>query len=111
MCTPRSRMDVLSETEIDEIVTHSKLVAKYNQSIDSNSAYEMLTAKLHEAAANSPVSEDKKTTKTEETSLEKVANNPIVKSMLRTAGNSIVRSLLGSLGLGGTTRKSSKNWF
>ena len=55
MCTPRSRMDILTETEIDNIVNHSKLVAKYNQVIDSNSAYEMLTAKLQEAAANPPV--------------------------------------------------------
>lgn len=111
MCTPRSRMDVLTETEIDNIVNYSKLVAKYNQVIDSKSAYEMLTAKLEEAAANSPEIENKKTAKPEESTLEKVANNTIVKSMMRTAGNSIVRSLLGSLGLGGTTRKSSKSWF
>ena len=111
ICTPRSRMDVLTETEIDNIVNHSKLVAKYNQVIDSKSAYEMLTAKLEEAAANSPVIENKKTAKPEESTLEKVANNTIVKSMMRTSGNSIVRSLLGSLGLGGTTRKSSKSWF
>ena len=45
-------MDVLTDTEIDNIVDHSKLAAKYNQVIDSNSAYEMLTAKLQEAAAN-----------------------------------------------------------
>ena len=109
MCTPRSRMDVLTETEIDSIVTHSKLVAKYNQVIDSNSAYEMLTAKLQEAAANPPATVSQKTAKPEESTLEKIANNTIVKSMMRQAGNTIVRSLLGSLGLGGTTRKSSKS--
>jgi uncharacterized protein len=109
MCTPRSRMDVLTETEIDSIVTHSKLVAKYNQVIDNNSAYEMLTAKLQEAAANPPVAASQKTAKPEESTLEKIANNTIVKSMMRQAGNTIVRSLLGSLGLGGTTRRSSKS--
>ena len=46
MCAPRSRMDVLTEQEVDEIVNNSKLVAKYGQVIDSDSAYEMLTAKL-----------------------------------------------------------------
>src|SRR5438045_1151821 len=46
---PRSRMDILTEAEIDNIVAHSKLVAKYNQSIDSVSAYEILTGKLQQA--------------------------------------------------------------
>lgn len=109
MCAPGSRMDVLTEAEIDNIVNHSKLAAKYNQVIDSASAYEMLTAKLQEAAANTGASS--KTTKTEESVLEKVANNTIVKSMMRTAGTTIVRSLLGSLGLGGRSRSSSKSWF
>src|SRR6187401_2841109 len=43
MLAPRSRMDVLTDSEIDSIVDHSKLVAKYNKVIDSESAYEMLT--------------------------------------------------------------------
>jgi DNA helicase HerA-like ATPase len=110
MCTPRSRMDVLTENEIETIVAHSKLAAKYNQEIDSQSACEMLTAKLEEAAAK-PVDQTTKATKAEETTLEKVVNNTVVKSMMRTAGNTIVRSLLGSLGLGGRTRSSSKSWF
>ncbi|MEP6926805.1 MAG: helicase HerA-like domain-containing protein [Ginsengibacter sp.] len=113
MLSPKSRMDVLADTEIDNIVNDSKLAAKYNQVIDSNSAYEMLTAKLQEAAANTPakISGSQKTVKPEESTLEKVANNTIVKSMMRTAGNSIVRNLLGSLGLGGRSRSSTKSWF
>jgi DNA helicase HerA-like ATPase len=111
MCTPRSRMDVLTDVEIENIVDHSKLAAKYNTVIDSQSAYEILTTKLNEAASNSPVAASKKNAKQEESTLEKVANNTIVKSMMRNAGNIIVRSLLGSLGLGGRSRKSSKSWF
>ncbi len=111
MCTPRSRMDVLSDTEINTLVTNSKLAPKYNQVIDSQSAYEILTAKLQEAAASQPQPADKKTAKPEESTLEKVANNTIVKSMMRQAGNTIVRSLLGSLGLGGRSKSSSKSWF
>ncbi len=106
-------MDILTDAEIGEIVNKSKLAAKYNQVIDSNSAYEMLTAKLQDAAANTaanaPVSQ--KTAKPEESTLEKIANNTIVKSMMRTAGTTIVRSLLGSLGLGGKSRSLTKNWF
>lgn len=110
MCTPRSRMDILTQGEIDSIVDHSKLAAKYNQVIDSDSAYEMLTAKLQEAAAN-PVEAPEKAAKPEESTLEKVVNNTVVKSMMRTAGTTIVRSLLGSLGMGGRSRKSTTGWF
>jgi DNA helicase HerA-like ATPase len=116
LCSPRSRMDVLTDAEIDSITGKSKLVAKYNKTIDSESAYEILTAKLQQAAENSTTEEKnngKKSTKEEESTLEKVVNNTIVKSMVRTAGNTIVRSLLGALGLGGRSRSSSKSksWF
>ncbi|MEP6595442.1 MAG: helicase HerA-like domain-containing protein [Ginsengibacter sp.] len=112
MLAPRSRMDVLTDAEIESIATKSKLTAKYNQVIDSESAYEMLTAKLQEAASKSPevVTKNVKTTKPEENTFEKVANNTIVKSIIRTAGTTIVRSLLGSLGLGGRSRSRS-SWF
>lgn len=113
LCAPRSRMDVLQQNEIDAINAKSKLVAKYNQTMDSQSAYEILTAKLEEAAEKGEPEEEKKSAKKEEPStLEKVANNTIVKSMVRTAGNTIVRSLLGALGMGGRSRSSkSKSWF
>jgi hypothetical protein len=104
-------MDVLTENEIDTIVSNSKLASKYNQVIDEPSAYEMLTAKLNDAAAPKTEEATKKSAQPEESTLEKVVNNPVVKSMMRTAGNTIVRSLLGSLGLGGRRSRSTKNWF
>jgi len=117
MLAPRSRMDILTDAEVDSIVSKSKLTAKYNQVIDNESAYEILTAKLKEAADNSEVvaakqqiTAAKQTTKPEESTFEKVTSNTIVKSMMRTAGTTIVRSLLGSLGLGGRSRKRS-SWF
>ncbi len=115
LCSPRSRMDVLTEQEINALLAQSKLVAKYNQAIDSQSAYEILTAKLKAAAETASEEEEEKGSKKakeEPSALEKVAGNTVVKSMLRTAGNTIVRSLLGSLGLGGrTSRKKSSSWF
>ena len=114
LCSPRSRMDILTDGEVAGINVKSKLVDKYSQDIDSNSAYEMLTAKLQEAAdRNTPVAGDTiKRVKEEPSMLEKVAGNTIVKSMLRTAGTSIVRGLLGSLGLGGRSRTTKKSsWF
>jgi DNA helicase HerA-like ATPase len=115
LCSPRSRMDVLTEEEINSIVSRSKLAAKYNQQVDSASAYEILTAKLEEAAEISAEEAKAKTkvkpAKEEQSTFEKMANNTIVKSMVRTAGTTIVRSLLGSLGLGGRSRKKSTSWF
>ena len=114
LCAPRSRMDILTDAEIDAIASRSKLVVKYNKVIDSESAYEILTAKLQEAAEKTEKEEitTKKPAKEEQSTLEKVANNTIVKSMARTAGNTIVRSLLGALGLGGRSRsKKSSGWF
>ena len=111
LCAPRSRMDVLTAAEIDTIIGKSKLAAKYNQVTDSESAYEILTAKLQEAAEKSTVATAEKEQKEEPSAIEKFADNTVVKSMLRTAGNTIVRSLLGSLGLGGKSRSKSTKWF
>ncbi|MEO6289000.1 MAG: helicase HerA-like domain-containing protein [Ginsengibacter sp.] len=113
MCTPQSRMDILTPGEIDNIVGKSRIVAKYNQSVDRESAYEILSDKLQQASENNvqTVPSAVKNQKPEPSMLEKVADNTILKSMMRTAGNTIVRSILGSLGLGGRSRKSTKNWF
>ena len=113
LCSPRSRMDVLSSQEVDTINAKSKMVAKYNVDVDSESAYEMLNAKIQEAAENVSVktTTTTKPAKDEPNAFEKIANNTVVKSMLRTAGNGIVRTLLGSLGLGGRSRTKTKSWF
>jgi DNA helicase HerA-like ATPase len=48
---PMSRMDILSESEIQEINTNSKLVKKYSELIDRESAYELLNKKIALAEA------------------------------------------------------------
>lgn len=107
---PQSRMDVLTEAEIEALVANSKIATKYNQHVDSKSAYEILNEKLSEAAKQV---EETKQRKTEEKTTRRstkedkgIFDDPIVKSMTRTAGNTIVRSLLGVLGLGGRSRRS-----
>lgn len=49
MRAPMSRMDILTESEISEINTKSKLVKKYAEEIDRESAYEILNKKIEEA--------------------------------------------------------------
>jgi len=106
LCAPRSRMDVLSDTEIDQLVAGSKLAAKYAKEIDSDSAYEILTRKLEEAAAAAPQAEEKPTAGAGRTAKEpSFFDNPVVKQVGRTAASVITRSLLGALGLTGRSRR------
>jgi DNA helicase HerA-like ATPase len=44
---PESRMDILTDAEISSVNTKSKLVRKYGEEIDRESAYEMLTQKIN----------------------------------------------------------------
>lgn len=46
---PQSRMDILLDSEIEAINAKSKLVKKYAEEIDRESAYEILTKKIEEA--------------------------------------------------------------
>jgi len=107
---PQSRMDILTDAEIDGLISRSKIATKYNKVVDSESAYEILNEKLAEVAKEEEqVKQRKIEEKTEKRSTKEdktIFDDPIVKSMTRTAGNTIVRSLLGVLGLGGKSRRS-----
>lgn len=111
LASPRSRMDVLTDSEINTLVAQSKLVKKYEQTVDSESAYEILTAKLEEAEKKS-AEQTTKPGKPEPSTIEKVLNNPVTKQVERTAASIITRSLLGALGLGGrSSSKKKTSWF
>jgi DNA helicase HerA-like ATPase len=49
MRAPMSRMDILTPSELSSLYSNSKLVKKYNEEIDRESAYEMLNAKIEKA--------------------------------------------------------------
>lgn len=108
LCAPRSRMDILTDEEIKDLVDKSILVDKYSKTIDRESAYEILSEKLEQAKEEAPKRKARQQ-KEDDTIIEQIGKNTVVRSMMRTAGNMIVRSLLGSLGLGGKTKK--KNFF
>jgi uncharacterized protein len=113
---PRSRMDILTPAELSNLVTKSGIAAKYNQVIDSESAYEMLTEKIktfeeekqqeelkkqqEKAAKAAPVSK-----RQEKSTLEKAANSTAGRTVLR----EVTRGILGVFGLGGRSKK--KSWF
>lgn len=109
---PQSRMDILRDAEIDAILAKSKIAAQYNEVIDSDSAYEILTRKLNEAAESAATTEAETKPARQQKPEKGFFDDPIVKSMARTAGNTIVRSLLGAIGLGGSRSRSKKSsWF
>ncbi len=111
---PTSRMDILTPAEIDGIVTKSKLVAKYNQVTDSESAYEILTQKLQDAANKGQTDPAKPTpgaAKPQPSTLEKILSSGAARQVERTAASVITRGLLGALGLGGRSSSKKTGWF
>lgn len=102
---PQSRVGVLSEAERAELIAHSPLRGRYDQPVDRESAYEMLTARARQAAEASPEPAPANAGKrgSEGGAVGDFAGR-VLKSALNQAasqiGRQIVRGLLGSL-LGG----------
>ncbi|MEN3322939.1 helicase HerA-like domain-containing protein [Mariniflexile soesokkakense] len=105
MRAPMSRMDILSDDELKTLNSKSKLVKKYNETIDRESAYELLNKKIEQAEAE----EAKEKAKQEKEALEKAtskersttssrrkstAMNPIVKVL---TSATFIRSVFGIL--------------
>lgn len=103
MRAPMSRMDILTDTELNELLDNSKLVKKYNENIDRESAYELLTKKIEAAEADELKEKakkerdalDKASSKQKRTSTRKsTAMNPIVKVL---TSATFIRSVFGIL--------------
>lgn len=98
---PMSRMDILTDKELKDVLSNSNLISKYNKTVDRESAYEMLDEKIKKI-------NKKKTEEDEEEEREKLkkrkANistrrgstrqNPIVKVL---TSATFIRSVFGIL--------------
>jgi uncharacterized protein len=107
---PQSRMDILTDAEVQNIVMSSKLVSKYNTPVDSESAYEILNKKIEEAQQRTQeIDQLQQKAKAEKAAPKEKSflDNPIVRSAGRTAATMITRSLLGVLGLGSSRSRKS----
>jgi uncharacterized protein len=110
---PQSRMDILTNDEIEGIARSSKLVFKYNETIDRESAYEILNRKLEisNRQIESPIPKHEPTKKPrgrpkqEKSTFEKVLTSSTTRQMGNTVVREIARGILGVLGLGGSTKK------
>ena len=82
MRAPMSRMDILTDTELKNLLDDSKLVLKYNENIDRESAYEMLNKKIEKAEIAKAKEEEReaKEKASRKTSTRKsTRQNPIIK--------------------------------
>ncbi len=118
LCAPRSRMDILTNDELTSKINASKILAKYNQAIDRESAYEILNKKLDAAREfdlqipdeqnrtydRQPRTNTKTSTRKEKSTVDKVVNSPLSKQIGRTLVREITRGIFGVLGIGGRKR-------
>jgi DNA helicase HerA-like ATPase len=117
LCAPKSRMDILTPDELNQNISVSKLANKYSESIDRESAYEILNKKLDVArdfdlkipseTTYTPGRQSQTTsrsTRSEKSTFEKVINSPLSKQVGRTLVREITRGILGVLGAGGRRR-------
>ena len=98
---PMSRMDILNEKELNELIGASALVEKYNEPIDRESAYEMLNSKIE--AANAEKLRDKaeaERKKVERSSSQRstVNNNDTQKALVKVLTSAtFIRGVMGVL--------------
>jgi hypothetical protein len=105
MAPPQSRMDILNDEEMHQLIGNSKLYKKYKNTVDPESAYEILTKKLEEAQeVETEAKEVQQSAKTEKatgkSTLQKILDNSVTRQIARTATSTILKEMTG-----GTTRK------
>jgi len=110
MRPPYSRMDILTPAEMEELISKSELVGKYNQEIDRNSAYEILHERLNESEAPQEIEQEKDIPQRPQGRPVKepdvfgdIMKSPVTKTIAR----ELTRGLFGVLGLSTSTRRSS----
>jgi DNA helicase HerA-like ATPase len=93
---PQSRMDILVDSEIAEINSKSKLVKKYSEELDRESAYEILNKKIEDA--NRQVEEESTEQEEKEESKEPSTASVVGKSVLKVVTSaSFIRGAFGVL--------------
>ncbi|WP_396158531.1 helicase HerA-like domain-containing protein [Flavobacterium sp.] len=98
MRAPMSRMDVLNDNEIDEINNKSKLVRKYAEEIDRESAYELLTKKIEDAVQQAEAQAEEENQTEAKKSSEPSTGSVIGKSVVKVVTSAtFIRGVFGVL--------------
>jgi DNA helicase HerA-like ATPase len=104
---PRSRMDVITEAEMDQQLKRSTLTYKYNESIDRDSAHEILQRKMEaaikdlaeEKSEKTPIEKSRRTA--EKSTFEQVMRSPVTNTIVR----ELTRGILGIFNIKTSSRR------
>ncbi|MDN5200934.1 DUF853 family protein [Fulvivirgaceae bacterium BMA10] len=110
---PVSRMDIITNNELKEILENSEILEEYNEEIDRESAYEILNEKIEEYAergaddrleerpqrSRSHRTRRSRSTRAEPTLVEQLSKNTMVRQLGRTIMREVTRGLLGAMGV------------
>tara|TARA_R100000935_G_C2842059_1_gene171969 strand:+ start:16220 stop:17755 length:1536 start_codon:yes stop_codon:yes gene_type:complete len=89
---PMSRMDILTDDELKDLLADSKLIKEYNEAIDRESAYELLNKKIeiaHKEEAKEKAEKEKAATK-------RASSRRSTSSRSRSSGKSALEKVLSS---------------
>lgn len=99
LISPESRMDILTEGEVYDLTAKSALVAKYEQTINKDSAYEMLTSRMEQAVQTAAPTQKSKPIKEEPGMFETVMKSSAGRTFTNTLMREGARAILGMFGL------------
>lgn len=98
---PYSQMGPIPDIERNAIMTMSPFADKYKETIDRESAYEMLKKKAEKSKASQAAAQAASTSKTQTTRQRQGSLETFAKSMARSVGRSvgqkIIRGILGTI--------------
>ena len=104
LISPESRMDILNDAEISDLTNRSALVAKYEQTLNKDSAYEMLTSRMEQAVQSAAPTVKTRTVKEEPGMFESVIKSKAGRTFTTTLAREGAKFVLGMFGLGGRRR-------
>jgi uncharacterized protein len=114
MLAPQTRMDTITDQELNENVSASQIAGKYSEGLDRESAFEILNKRINDNANNQPsqTEENQESTpnlsqdpnkpsnsKEEPTFIEGLSQNTMVRQIGRTLTAEVTRGIMGMLGL------------
>ena len=101
MRAPMSRMDILTKQELNRLLDSSKLILKYNDEVDRESAYELLNKKIKRAeelkakeAEKEARAKERKSSSRRSTTRKSTRMNPVVKVL---TSATFIRAVFGIL--------------
>ncbi|WHF50653.1 DUF853 family protein [Chryseobacterium gotjawalense] len=99
LISPESRMDILNDAEVSDLTSRSALVAKYEQTVNKDSAYEMLTSRMEQAVQNAPPTQPTRSVKEEPGVFESVMKSRAGRTFTTMIVREATNAFMGMIGL------------